>query len=112
MLVSYILQVTDTPPEDLREMLNQLGPKAEEANMTGEEMLVEKHRAEWLEQGRAEGRAEGLAQALLRQLSVKFGPVSSELEQRVRSAGIAELDVWLERLLGAQAIDDVFTPER
>jgi hypothetical protein len=112
MVVSYILQVTDTPPEHLRSMLSQLGPKAEEASMTGEQMLIEKYRAEWLAEGRVEGRAEGRAEMLLRQLSVKFGPVSAEIEQRVRSADVAELDVWAERVLGAQAIDDVFRLER
>jgi hypothetical protein len=108
MVVRYILEVTDTPPEHLHQMLSQLGPKAEEASMTGEQMLIEKYRAEWLAAGRAEGRAE----MLLRQLSVKFGPVSAEIDQRVRSADVAELDVWAERVLVAQAIDDVFRLER
>jgi hypothetical protein len=85
-------------------MLSQLGPKAEEASMTGEQMLIEKYRAEWLAEGRAE--------MLLRLLSVKFGPTSAEIEQRVRSADVAELDIWAERVLVAQAIDDVFRLER
>jgi hypothetical protein len=108
MVVRYILEVTDTPPEHLHSMLSQLGPKAEEASMTGEQMLIEKYRAEWLAEGRAEGRVE----MLLRLLSVKFGPSSAEVELRVRSADVAELDVWAERVLGAQAIDDVFRLER
>jgi hypothetical protein len=96
MVVSYILQVTDTPPEQVRDLLSQLGPKAEEAYMTGEQVLVER------------GRLEGRAEMLLQQLTFKFGALPGAVEQRVCSASVDELDAWAVRLLSAEVIGDVF----
>jgi predicted transposase/invertase (TIGR01784 family) len=55
-VVSYLLQVPRTSPEDLGTYFRALGPRTETAFMTGADML------------RAEGRAEGEARALLRVL--------------------------------------------
>jgi hypothetical protein len=53
LLVGYILEATGDSPEKLRPFFKELGRRAEEAFMTGAEML----RAE----GRAEGEAKGKA---------------------------------------------------
>ena len=47
-VIRYILQATETAPEQLRPFFNQLGKGAEEAFMTGAQILIA--------QGRAEGR--------------------------------------------------------
>jgi len=60
------------------------------------------------EKGRAEGKAEGKAEIVLRQLRRKFGPLSSEIEARVRGTGSDQLDEWSERLLDARELSDVF----
>jgi predicted transposase/invertase (TIGR01784 family) len=59
-------------------------------------------------EGIEEGRVEGKAALLLRVLSLKFGPLSPEALQRVRTAPEALLDSWSERLISATTLDDVF----
>lgn len=59
-------------------------------------------------EGLAEGRTEGRAELLSRQLTLKFGELSAEIQQRLQQAGEAELDIWAERVLFAESIDEVF----
>src|SRR5690606_5375486 len=51
-------------------------------------------RKEGLQKGRQEGRQEGEAQLVLRQLRLKFGPLNTETEDRVRSADADRLLLW------------------
>jgi len=60
------------------------------------------------EQGRSEGRSEGKRQTLLRLLAIKFGELPPEPVSRIATASEADLDLWLERLLSANALDSVF----
>jgi flagellar biosynthesis/type III secretory pathway protein FliH len=60
------------------------------------------------EEGRQEGRQEGEARVLLRLLRLKFGPLASETEERVRSADADRLLEWSERVLTAERLQDVF----
>jgi predicted transposase/invertase (TIGR01784 family) len=99
-VLRYILAVTDTPPEHLRNMSKRLGRRAEEAYMTGEQILIE--------QGRKEGEAKGQAKALLKQLELKFGPVTEDVALRVRAGSVKELDRWIERVITATSIDEMF----
>jgi hypothetical protein len=55
----------------------------------------------------SQGRAEGAARVLIQQLTLKFGPLSQTLTERIRSASLPELDLWTERVLAATALDDV-----
>ncbi|MEO5376098.1 MAG: Rpn family recombination-promoting nuclease/putative transposase [Alphaproteobacteria bacterium] len=50
----------------------------------------------------------GKAEIVLRQLRRKFGPVSPEIEARLRAASSDQLDEWSERLLDARELSDVF----
>jgi hypothetical protein len=50
---------------------------------------------------------EGVASFLLKQLRMRFGPLSEETQQRVRRARPEELEVWVERIVTAQYLDDV-----
>jgi len=52
-ILRYVSLTTDTPPERLREFVQALGPKSEEALMTAAQ--------EWMKEGEAKGRAEGEA---------------------------------------------------
>lgn len=61
-----------------------------------------------LQKGLQEGRLEGRAEVLLRQLSLKFGPLSPEAEERVRAADSDRLLEWSERILTAEHLPDVF----
>ncbi|MDY0074133.1 MAG: DUF4351 domain-containing protein [Thauera sp.] len=65
-----------------------------------------------LEQGLERGREQGLdqgKQAILdRQLSRRFGPLDTQTRVRLTTASSEQLDLWAERLLDADSIDEVF----
>jgi hypothetical protein len=67
----------------------------------------------WLEQGRAEGLEQGITRGqlamLTKQLTLKFGEVAPEFQTRLASASRDELELWTERILRAETIEDVFT---
>ncbi len=60
------------------------------------------------QEGRAEGRVEGQAELLARLLTKRFGPLSAEIQDRLNQATTDQLERWGERLLDADALDDVF----
>ena len=67
---------------------------------------------EWKNEGLAEGlmrgRAEGKAETLLRQLERRFGAVPEDARTRVLAAQVEDLDAWLDAILSASSLDDVF----
>ena len=69
---------------------------------------LEKLRKELLRKGRQEGLREGQAAVLLRQLTRRFGSLGEPLTERVRTASSAELEQWLDNILDARTVDDVF----
>ena len=44
---------------------------------------------------------------MLKLLTLKFGPLSAAVTERVQSAGVAQLDAWAERVLGATTLEEV-----
>jgi hypothetical protein len=46
---------------------------------------------------------------LTRQLRARFGALDAATETRILSAPTQELEQWLERVLTAESLDDVFT---
>lgn len=52
----------------------------------------------YIDQGRDQGRAEGEAEFLLRLLRRRFGALSPDVEDRVRSASSDDRDRWLDSL--------------
>jgi len=98
-----------------RALLDEITEKAV-ARETG----LAEGRAEGLAEGRAEGiaigEAKGFAQgqvqgqvaALRHLLHAKFGVLSSSVEQQLQQADSAQLERWLDRLLAARQLEDVF----
>lgn len=64
------------------------------------------------EQMREKGRREGLQDVLLRQLRVKFGPLTPDVEGRVRSASDATLQSWADEILAASRLEDLLGESR
>jgi predicted transposase YdaD len=64
--------------------------------------------AEGEAKGRAEGRAEGAGRVLLKQLTLKFGPLQDSVVARLQTASLEELELWTERILSASTLEDVF----
>lgn len=101
----YILEITETSPERLQECLEtELDPRANEALMTAAEQLRREGRAE----GRKEGRKQGQRAMLVKQLELRFGPLSDTIKRRVKRATEDQLERWCERVITAQALDQVF----
>ena len=94
-LITYIEQVAEGPAEELRHVMENVGPDAEEAHVTIADTL------------RAEGRAEGRAEALLQLIALRFGPVPAEVETTVRGASTDRIEAWTARVLTAPTLDDV-----
>jgi flagellar biosynthesis/type III secretory pathway protein FliH len=61
-----------------------------------------------LEQGKQEGVLEGEINILSRQLKRKFSPLSTNYQQRLKSADAQTLMRWAERILEAKTLEDVF----
>jgi hypothetical protein len=100
-ILCYLFKVSDPEPSAIKALLeSKVGEQAVEAFMTYAERLIQ--------QGRAEGEAKGRAETLRKQMTLKFGPLSSEMEKRISSAAISDLDRWSERVLSAQRIEEIF----
>jgi hypothetical protein len=94
-------------------VLPRLSGKEAFGNLTLEEIdtvlleNIDRWNRELREEGRQEGRQETAAQILLRQLRLKFGPLSPEAEGRIRSTDADRLLEWSERVLTAERLQDV-----
>src|SRR5882724_664957 len=60
----------------------------------------------YVAQGKAEGKAEGRVEIILKQLALRFGPLTEQVQTRVRSAQGAHLDAVAERILTAQTLEE------
>jgi len=105
-VLCYILEVNDhVEREALQALLErELGPEAKEAIVTAGQQIREEGRQE----GRREGRREGECAVLLRQLRRRFGTaVNTDIEQRVATASIEQIDTWTERVLSAATLTEL-----
>ncbi len=116
-ILEYVLRVYDIGLEELRTTLRDQGHDEMEAIVgTIAETLLQQGEARGLSkgllEGRAEGRAEGKAETLLRLARLRFGAVPAARADEVRSADAETLDRWLDALVGAEALEEVFEPRR
>jgi len=88
----YVLQANSTPFEDLQMAIQQHLREQRGTFMSTAEKL----------------RTEGRVAALRRLLERRFGPLPDQVLTRLHTAGIAELDCWLDRVLDADSVDAVF----
>lgn len=59
-------------------------------------------------EGRLEGREEGQRAVLVRLLKRRFAKEASQYENKVLTASLPEIERWLDNILDAQRIEDVF----
>jgi len=57
-------------------------------------------------QGCAEGERSGRAALIVRQLTLRFGPLGTEVQGRIAAASIPEMDALAERLLTARTVQE------
>ena len=113
-LLHYLFGIQDTlAPEDVQAVLGDyVGPRGLERMMSIADQLRASGRDEGLRKGRQEGRQEGrreeLARVVQKLLTSKFGELDQVTTARLAAATRQELDLWAERLLMADRIEDVF----
>jgi predicted transposase/invertase (TIGR01784 family) len=106
-VMRYILEVNEhVEPEELQGILERdLGPEAKDAIMTAGQRLIEQGRQQGVEQGRQQGHQE----MLLRLLRQRFGhAVNANVEQRIATASVEQIETWSARVLSAATISELF----
>jgi hypothetical protein len=73
--------------------------------------FVEANMTNFIAQAQAKGHQEGLADAVLRLLNRKFSEVSGDVRSRVQSADAEQLGLWIDRVLTAGSVEEVFASE-
>ena len=68
----------------------------------------EQGRQEGRQEGRREGQLEAFTSLLLYQLNLRFGPLSTDVADRIAQATPEQIKIWAGRLLSARTLDDVF----
>jgi hypothetical protein len=104
-MLAYILIVSETPAEEVRDLAASLGPDAEEAYVTTAEML----RAEGEARGEARGKASGKAEDIL----VVFEQRGIDVDERSRGliescTDLGTLNGWLRRAFKVDKASDLF----
>ena len=61
-----------------------------------------------MRQGTRQGRVDGERVVLERLLRRRFGSLSPEVEERMAEASAADLETWADKVLDADALEDVF----
>ena len=61
-----------------------------------------------IREAEARGRREGAAGVLRRVLQRRFGPLSAAHEDRLQHASFEEVELLIERSVGAGSLDEVF----
>ncbi|MBF0426544.1 MAG: Rpn family recombination-promoting nuclease/putative transposase [Magnetococcales bacterium] len=106
-IVIYLLTTfPDLDREAVRGIVIRVCPR-EETEMMSQfaREIVEQNKQVW----RKEGRQEGAAAILLRLLKQRFGPqLPGWVDERVRTADAATIELWGDRILTAQSLEEVF----
>ena len=62
-----------------------------------------------VEQGMQQGMQQGEAAALKKLISLKFGELPRWAEAQIQSAGVPELEVWLEAILTSDTLESLLS---
>lgn len=53
----------------------------------------------------------GMAESLVLVLVGKYGPLSEQVEKRIRQAGEEQLCYWMQHAFAVKSLDELFFPE-
>ena len=108
----YLVDTSDLTEDQVRMAFHKHLDQPEGTPMTtGQRIRLESRnlgREEGEAQGLAKGEAKGKAQTLLRLLQRRFASASEPFAPRILTATVPELDRWLDRILDAATVADVF----
>ena len=79
-----------------------------EGRAEGEVIGIEKGEVIGIEKGKVIGIAEGKAETFLRLARLKFDAIPDARVAQVRAASLVEIDAWLDALILAEDLNDVF----
>ena len=75
--------------------------------------LSERLRAEGMQKGMQQGVEQGMQQgeaaALKKLINLKFGELPHWAEEKIQSAGVPELEVWLEAILTSDTLESLLS---
>jgi hypothetical protein len=98
--VMVALRKEEAPEVVVKRLVAVVGKESEEEIMTAAEILIQR--------GREQGEERGVRGTLLRLLRTRFGEVPDATRARIEAAGKLQLDAWVDRLLTAKSLDEVF----
>jgi hypothetical protein len=93
--------------EAAREALQSMDPTKYEYQSDFARRYFSQGEAKGKAEGEAEGEAKGKAEIVLKQLTLRFGPLRDGEVSRVRAATVADLDRFAERVLTAASAEEV-----
>ena len=106
-----LISLSKSAPEVLEATMNSLGY---EYQSDFARRYFAQGRAEGKTEGKAEGKAEGKTEGrveiVLKQLALRFGPLTEAVQVLVCNAQSAQLDVVAERVLTAQTLEEALAP--
>ena len=113
-VLNYLVQAAEHLDEDsidetLKRVLPEFYGKGGVSMATIAQNWMAEGEARGMEQGRTVGFEQHARQTLQRQLAHKFGPLPDHFEQRIEQAGQPELDHWLDQVLDATSLENVFS---
>ena len=91
---------------DLKELKMTLAERFDQWAKKYEQIGIERG----IEKGIEQGIEKGEALVLQRLLTKRFGTLPSELVATICAASAAQIDVWVDRVLDAGSLDQVFRP--
>jgi predicted transposase/invertase (TIGR01784 family) len=105
-VVRYILEVNEhVRSEALQALLErEIGPEAKDTIVTAAQQYIEQGRQQGIQQGIQRGESA----VLLRLVRQRFGDaVDPQIEQRIATASIEQLDTWTARVLSAATLAEL-----
>nr|VFK23309.1 MAG: conserved hypothetical protein (putative transposase or invertase) [Candidatus Kentron sp. MB]VFK28437.1 MAG: conserved hypothetical protein (putative transposase or invertase) [Candidatus Kentron sp. MB]VFK74252.1 MAG: conserved hypothetical protein (putative transposase or invertase) [Candidatus Kentron sp. MB] len=125
-ILYYLIKTYDYDEGTLRKIIRKAKPEEEDSmisrfaqDISQKALLqgMQQGMQEGLLKGRLEGRLEGEARGeekgkvkmLLRLLPRRFGPLPDEISDRIYRADPNTIEIWIDRILDAKSLDEVFS---
>jgi hypothetical protein len=96
-LIDWMLALPPALEEKLEAQMARFEEEVKMTYVTSFERIAEKR-----------GDQSGRVSVLLKLLNLKFGELPGDVESRVRHAELEELDLWIERVLTADSLNEIF----
>ncbi|MBF0180632.1 MAG: Rpn family recombination-promoting nuclease/putative transposase [Magnetococcales bacterium] len=101
VLIYLMTTFTSLQQETVHEIVMRVKPQEETTMMSI-------YARELIAKGRAEGEASGRQRMLTRFIQRKFGPQSSQVQDKIEKADLATLEIWADRIVDARTVEEVF----